>query len=53
MLRSVPALAIRGVLHVAVEGDGSLLFNIQELETIVRHKMQMVVLVWNDAGYGA
>jgi acetolactate synthase-1/2/3 large subunit len=39
--------------HVAVEGDGSLMFNIQELETIVRHKMQMVLIVWNDAGYGA
>ena len=39
--------------HVAVEGDGSLLFNIQELETIVRHRMQMVLVVWNDAGYGA
>jgi thiamine pyrophosphate-dependent acetolactate synthase large subunit-like protein len=39
--------------HVAVEGDGSLLFNLQELETIVRHKMQMVLVVWNDAGYGA
>lgn len=39
--------------HVAVEGDGSLLFNIQELETIARHKMQMVLVVWNDAGYGA
>ncbi|MGH7041657.1 MAG: thiamine pyrophosphate-binding protein [Acetobacteraceae bacterium] len=39
--------------HVAVEGDGSLMFNIQELETIVRHKLQMVLVVWNDAGYGA
>ncbi len=39
--------------HVAVEGDGSLMFNLQELETIVRHKMQMVLVVWNDAGYGA
>ena len=39
--------------HVAVEGDGSLMFNIQELETIVRHKMQMVLVVWNDGGYGA
>jgi thiamine pyrophosphate-dependent acetolactate synthase large subunit-like protein len=39
--------------HIAVEGDGSLMFNIQELETIVRHKMQMVLVVWNDAGYGA
>ena len=29
------------------------MFNLQELETIVRHKMQMVLVVWNDAGYGA
>ncbi len=42
-----------GRQHIAVEGDGSLMFNIQELETIVRHKMQMVLIVWNDAGYGA
>jgi acetolactate synthase-1/2/3 large subunit len=42
-----------GRQHVAVEGDGSLMFNLQELETIVRHKMQMVLVVWNDAGYGA
>jgi acetolactate synthase I/II/III large subunit len=39
--------------HIAVEGDGSLMFNIQELETIVRHRMQMVLVVWNDNGYGA
>ena len=39
--------------HVVIEGDGSLMFNVQELETIVRHKMQMVLIVWNDAGYGA
>ncbi len=42
-----------GRKHIAVEGDGSLMFNLQELETIVRHKMQMVLIVWNDAGYGA
>ena len=39
-----------GRQHVAVEGDGSLMFNLQELETIVRHRMQMVLVVWNDAG---
>jgi thiamine pyrophosphate-dependent acetolactate synthase large subunit-like protein len=39
--------------HIAVEGDGSLMFNLQELETVVRHKMQMVLIVWNDCGYGA
>ena len=43
----------RGRQHVVIEGDGSLMFNLQELETIVRHKMQMVLIVWNDAGYGA
>jgi acetolactate synthase I/II/III large subunit len=42
-----------GRQHVAVEGDGSLMFNIQELETIVREKIQMVLIIWNDAGYGA
>jgi thiamine pyrophosphate-dependent acetolactate synthase large subunit-like protein len=42
-----------GRQHIAVEGDGSLMFNLQELETIVRHKMQMVLIVWNDCGYGA
>jgi acetolactate synthase I/II/III large subunit len=42
-----------GRQHVVIEGDGSLMFNLQELETIVRHKMQMVLVVWNDAGYGA
>jgi acetolactate synthase I/II/III large subunit len=42
-----------GRQHIAVEGDGSLMFNIQELETVVRHKMQMVLVVWNDTGYGA
>lgn len=39
--------------HIAVEGDGSLMFNLQELETVVRHRMQMVLVVWNDRGYGA
>jgi acetolactate synthase I/II/III large subunit len=42
-----------GRQHVAVEGDGSMMFNLQELETVVRHKLQMVLVVWNDAGYGA
>ena len=42
-----------GRQHVVIEGDGSLMFNIQELETVVRHKLQMVLIVWNDAGYGA
>jgi acetolactate synthase-1/2/3 large subunit len=39
--------------HVAIEGDGSMLFNLQELETIVREKLNITLVVWNDAGYGA
>ncbi len=39
--------------HVSIEGDGSMMFNLQELVTITRHKLQMVLVVWNDGGYGA
>lgn len=39
--------------HIAIEGDGSMLFHIQELDTVTRFKMQMVLIVWNDGGYGA
>jgi thiamine pyrophosphate-dependent acetolactate synthase large subunit-like protein len=42
-----------GRQHVAIEGDGSMMFNLQELETVTRHKLQMVLIVWNDGGYGA
>ena len=37
---------------VAVTGDGGFLMNVQEIETAVRLKMAMVVLIWNDSGYG-
>jgi thiamine pyrophosphate-dependent acetolactate synthase large subunit-like protein len=39
--------------HVAIEGDGSMMFHLQELETVTRHRLQMVLVVWNDGGYGA
>ena len=39
--------------HVSIEGDGSMMFNLQELDTVCRYKMQMVLIVWNDAGFGA
>ena len=42
-----------GRQHVVIEGDGSMLFHIQELDTVTRFKMQMVLIVWNDGGYGA
>lgn len=37
---------------VAVTGDGGFLMNSQELETAVRLKLPVVVLVWRDNGYG-
>ncbi len=37
---------------VAVTGDAGVLMNIQELETAVRLKLNLVVLIWNDQGYG-
>jgi acetolactate synthase-1/2/3 large subunit len=39
--------------HVAIEGDGSLMMNLQELDTVARYKMQLVLIVWNDGGFGA
>ena len=37
---------------VAICGDGGFMMNSQELETAVRLKMDLVVLVLNDSGYG-
>jgi acetolactate synthase-1/2/3 large subunit len=39
--------------HVAIEGDGSLMMNLQELDTVTRYGLQLVLLVWNDGGFGA
>jgi acetolactate synthase-1/2/3 large subunit len=36
-----------------IEGDGSLLMHVQELETIRRHGIKMLIAVMNDGGYGA
>jgi len=40
----------RGV--VAVTGDAGFLMNSQEIETAIRIGTPIVVLIWNDAGYG-
>lgn len=37
---------------VAVTGDAGFLMNVQEIETAVRLGISMVVLIWNDSGYG-
>ena len=38
---------------VLFEGDGGLLFHVQELETVRRHGMRMLICVMNDGGYGS
>ncbi len=37
---------------VAVTGDAGFLMNCQEIETAVRLGLPLVVLIWNDNGYG-
>lgn len=37
---------------VAVTGDAGFLMNSQEIETAIRLKIAIVILIWNDAGYG-
>lgn len=39
--------------HVMIEGDGSIMMNIHELETIARHNIPLVVLIMNDHSFGA
>ena len=46
--------AARGNGKVAlIEGDGSLIMHIQELETIKRHGLKLLICVLNDGAYGA
>ncbi len=37
---------------VAVTGDAGFLMNSQEIETAMRCKLPIVILIWNDSGYG-
>ena len=37
---------------VAVTGDAGFMMNMQEIETAVRLKIPIIVLIWNDAAYG-
>ena len=37
---------------LAVVGDGAFLMNAQEIETAVREQIPLVVLIWEDGGYG-
>ncbi len=38
---------------VLIEGDGSLIMHIQELETLKRHGLRLLICVLNDGTYGA
>jgi acetolactate synthase I/II/III large subunit len=37
---------------LAVVGDGAFMMNSQEIETAVRERLPLVVLIWEDGGYG-
>lgn len=37
---------------IVVTGDGGFLMNSQELETVVRLHLPIVILIWRDGGYG-
>ena len=38
---------------VLIDGDGSLLMQIQELDTAMRHKVRLLVITFNDGGYAS
>jgi thiamine pyrophosphate-dependent acetolactate synthase large subunit-like protein len=47
------AAARPGEPVVLLDGDGSLLMHIQELETIARHNLPVLIAVLNDGAYGS
>jgi acetolactate synthase I/II/III large subunit len=47
------AIARPDRLTVAALGDGGALMGISELETVVRLKLPMIILIYDDAAYGA
>lgn len=54
---ALPAAIAAKIVHperkvVAACGDGGFLMNAQELETAVRLKLPIVIVIFNDSGYG-
>jgi acetolactate synthase I/II/III large subunit len=47
------AAAKRDGKAVLFEGDGSLLMHIQELEMVQRHRLKLLICVFNDGAYGS
>jgi len=37
---------------VVIQGDGSFLFNVQELETAIRYNLPFIVVIANDSAWG-
>jgi acetolactate synthase-1/2/3 large subunit len=44
--------ALGDVPVVAISGDGGFMFNVQELATAVRHRIPVVIVLFNDGAYG-
>lgn len=44
--------ALGDVPVIALSGDGGFMFNVQELASAVRHRIPVVVVVFNDGAYG-
>ena len=54
---AVPGAIAAKMVHpdkavIAVTGDAGFLMNSQELETAIRLQIPIIVLIWNDGGYG-
>jgi len=47
------AAAFQGRPVILIDGDGSALMHIQELETMVRHELPILTIVLNDGAYGS
>ena len=45
-------LSCPGRRVLAISGDGGFMMNVQDLETAVRLKLPMVILIWTDSQYG-
>ncbi len=45
-------LAYPGRKIVAVTGDAGFMMNSQEIETAIRYKLPIVILIWSDSSYG-